>query len=302
MADGDLITLDYQVEYNGVLFGSIADGAAAELVSFDMFSSPDVRSSDIAIPLADGMFAGDDYYGGKGMVMELEVWGASDAAYAANLKAVLDATSIQRSVELPLITQVPEWGGNDKVRILARPRRRQGPVITLSNTVGRVAKIKVEFFSAVPRIESLTATTLTANTNSAQGGLTFDATPDFTFGTVGDDGAIFITPGGSTEVWPDMVINGRVIGPSIFWTDGTDSKTLDFSGRTVPSVSTLNIYSEPQRRSVLINDNNSRYFWLTDPTQWFSLTPGVVNTTVFRGTPDGLTTPSLDVTYRDAWA
>ena len=90
---GELITQDFQIEWNGQLLGD--DTSGLEIISFTPFAYPDVRTSDQNRPLDHGLFAGVDYYGSRTITLQMEVWGGWTA-----VRRVLAAFQI--GVEAPL--------------------------------------------------------------------------------------------------------------------------------------------------------------------------------------------------------
>jgi hypothetical protein len=298
MASGDLITADYMCHYGGELLsgGGVAIGQGTngvEIVRIDPWSNAPIRSSDINRPLADGQFPGEDYNAGRFIVIDFELWGSTDAELADNWEKVLQFTRRRRD-ERDLVFRIPGW--DDDFYCLARPRARTGLVYDTPTIVGRRATGSVQFYATDPRLYGNTLQLQQGGLAVASGGLTFNATANFVFGSSGSSGILDCTNEGIYPSFANFVITGPVTNPSIENQSLSTIKTLEFIG-TVNTGETLEINS--QDRTVLLNGTASRYSWLDDPTQWFRLQNGS-NDIVFRGTSAG--SPTLDVEWRDAWA
>lgn len=287
MAAGDLITADLQVEYNGVVFGD----NDKEVVSVDVWQGVQWRTSDIDRPLSDGQFPGEDYFSGRSVILEVELWGDDASALRARWTEMLTASHKQTS-ELPLIVRQSGW--IEDLYILARPRRRSGLVINEEFNVGYKATGAIEFWATDPRVYGITQKNESGGVATASGGMTFNATFNLTFGATGASSTLQPNNQGTFETFPTFTITGPITDPQIEH-QGL-GKILSFTG-TVPSGSTLVV--DTQNRTVLLNGTTSRYNWLDDPTQWFAFAPGV-NNIVFRGTTAG--SPTIDIDYRNAWA
>ena len=74
---GELNNEDYQVEYNGFVFGNLNNGGVSELATIDILTGTNVRTSDVEILLADGVFPGRDFLGPRVFTMSIEIWGGT---------------------------------------------------------------------------------------------------------------------------------------------------------------------------------------------------------------------------------
>ncbi len=280
MAAGDLITEDFEVEYNGVLLGG---DSGIEIVSFAPFENPDVRSSDLERPLDHGLFPGTDYYGGRAIPMQLEVWNGW-----TGVRAVLEA--FQTTDEQAFVFQLPTIG---KLQMNARVRRRSPLPIDISYAVGEMTQVAVEMFATDPRVYSSTISTATATLAAAASGLTFNATFNAVFGA-GSSSSVSVTNNGTFETRPLIRINGPIDNP--FLENQTSDRILLFNGSLADGeyldVDFLN-------HTVLLNGTASRYVWVDDSTGWWNLPPGT--SSVRLGGSPGSPVPTADIQWRDAY-
>lgn len=282
MAAGDLITEDYQLEYNDILIGSTTTGL--EVVEFSPFESPDVRSSDLVRPQDHGLFPGTDYYSGRSIMLEIEAWGGWDA-----VTNVLNAFQTQTD-EIPLVFQLPDIG---KLRANVRVRRRSAIPINMEYVVAEKTPVIIEFFATDPRLYSNTLKSNGGDLVADSSGMTFNATFDLSFG-VGASPTVSVENEGTFETRPTVEITGPITDPYI--ENQTTGKSLAFTGE-LASTDTLTI--DFLNRSVYLNGTSSRYGWIDDPSQWWTLVPGA-NSIRFGGTA-GATTPSFTIQWRDAY-
>tara|TARA_R110000787_G_scaffold72080_4_gene160559 strand:- start:85 stop:1020 length:936 start_codon:yes stop_codon:yes gene_type:complete len=300
---GDTLTTDYQVYYQGITWG-LDDH---ELVTIDLFAGAEIRSTDMNIPVHDGQLYGVDYLGGKSVTLTVELWADTAEALQLRIQEWLLATS-KKELESELVVQLPNWdygaasSGSDKLSIWVRPRRRSGPVIAVDSVVGHTAKASVQFWATDPRLYSLPLQSNTVTEATSTGGLTFNATPDFTFGVASSNGTAQITNTGTVDTWPVYIIRGAVTNPSIEVVDQAGFVwTLALNG-TLTASDALQIKTHPKDRTILLgvpgSYTASRYSWLQDPNGWVAFEPGI-NQVTFRGTSAG--TPSLEIQYQSAW-
>ena len=283
MAVGDLVTADYMLEYNGVAFGG---NTGIEVVSFAPFDNPDIRSSDINRPLDHGMFASQDYYGARSVMLELEVWGGWTA-----VRTVL-ASFQTLNTEAPLVFQLPTIG---KLRVNARVRRRSSLPIDVTYSVGTMTSVTIELTCTDPRVYSDTLQSSVATLGAASSGLTFNVTPNLVFGA-GTSPTTTITNGGTFETRPSIAIIGDIT--NFYIANDTTGLTLQFSGSSsIPLGSTLVL--DFLNRTVVLNGTVSRYTWVTNSASWWTLIPGA-NSIRLGGTP-GASTPTATVSWRDAY-
>ena len=290
----DSITTDFQVYYKGVQWGTDDH----ELVTVDIFNGTDIRSNDTNLPIHHGQQFGVDYAGGRSVTIDVEMWASTAEGLQDRIQEWLAATA-PSEIEHPLIMQLPNWSPeSDLLAIDVRPRRRSGPVIDVTTTIGHMARASCQFWATDPRIYNKNVQSNLVTQATSTGGLTFDVTPDFTFGVASSNGTAYITNYGTFETWPHYTIAGPVTNPSIELVDQNGFVwTLAFNG-TISTGQELHIDTHPRNRTVLLNGSSTRYFWLQDPNGWRYFEPGI-NQVTFRGTTAG--SPSLLIEYKSAW-
>ena len=283
MAAGDLITADYQMEFNGLLVGD----DNFEIISWDGLGLPDVRSSDVNRPQADGQFAGTDYLSGRTFSLQLEMWHDNATQFGSRIASL--TTSFKPGSEHDFVVQVPSIG---KVYSTCKVRRRSGPTFDLAAAIGMVVAT-IELHAVDPRWYAVTAQQDTATITAATGGVSFPVSFPLTFVEV-SAGSIIATNSGVYEAFPTITITGPITNPSL--ENVSSGKILAFTG-TVLSGETLVI--DFLNRTALLNGVSSRYNWIDDSQQWWSLAPGAseikLNGTGGSGATDAL------VEWRSAW-
>lgn len=290
MAAGDLITTDWQIEYNGVLLG---DGTPYSLVQVTgLLEAPEVRTSDRSRLRRHGLTAGDDFLGGRAVAVTVEVYSASDAAFATDMAALLAATVPGNSAgELPLVFQIPGVAGGGKRFVSARLRRRSAPVDL--QYLYRAPVVELEFQTTSPYFVENALQTATSVLPSAAGGLTFNATFPLLFGAAATGGTISATNSGNFDTYPTFRIDGPVVNPRI--TNATTGETLALN-ITLATGEFLTIDSD--QRTILLGGTASRYSSLDSSSVWWDLAPGTSNVT-FRAATS--TAAVLTMTWRSAW-
>lgn len=278
MAAGDLITLPWQVELNGLLMGPSTN---FPFVSFDPWAAPVVRSGSQDRPArSKGSFPGIDDYGERLVESDVRIAGTTYADVQASRRLLAQAWKLPASGTVPLI-----WMEDDGVKYrldgkpnLADPRVK--PNIPSSS----------RFVGSDPRIYINTLVQVSTTLPTSSGGLTFAAAAPFVFGTGGTGGTLDATNLGTIETPYVIVFTGPLVAPTLEHT--AQAKILAFSG-TLAAGETLVVDSAS--RTVLLNGVSSRYSWLLSP-QWFTLEPGANGLRFSGGSGAG----SVQVSYRHA--
>jgi len=282
MAAGDLITEDYEAEYNGVLIGGA--NTNIELVQMIVLDLPEVRTSDLPRPQDHGMLPGIDYHSGRDITLELEVWGGW-----TTVVEVLNAFQTQ-TLEIPLVFQLPDIG---KMRANCRVRRRGTLPLDMTYNVAGKTTVMVQLYATDPRLYADALQTVSIDLDAIAEGMEFNVTPNIVFG-VGTSPTAIANNTGTFETRPQVSIAGPVTNP--FLENQTTGKTLSFVGE-VPSGSTLEV--DFLNRTVLLNGTASRYSWVVDSAGWWTLIPGD-NSIRFGGAP-GSPTPTATIQWRPAY-
>lgn len=287
MAAGDLITTDWEIEYRGLVMGG---DNAISLVSVDgLLGARSVTSSDQPRLRRHGLRAGDDFLAGRTVVIRLEVKGSSDADLGATL-AALTAAFRPGVDEAPLVFQLPPVAGGAKARIGARTRPTNIPVDL--QALYLLPEVEIELFATDPKVYANDLSTASTTLPTAGGGLTFNATPDFTFGATSTGGSFVANNAGGFPTPVTFRIDGPVQEPRII--NQTQDRELKL-GLTVADGDHVLVDSDT--RTVLLNGTASRYSDLTS-SEWFDLDPGDNDIAFFGATTAAGT---LSASWRSAW-
>lgn len=287
MPAGDLLVANYDFEYKSTL---ICNGGTYVLVSGRVLDSPEIRTSDRVRGQLDGLFPGTDYYGKRTIELEIEVWCETEAEFKTSVAALKAALVLQRS-ESPLAFKLPGWSNNFIVN--CKPRRVAGPTVNLQYDFF-VGTVIVQLEATDPRLYGATLQTATVNLASAGSGLTFNVTPNISFGGISTSNIIEATNSGNYEAPWVAKITGPITNPSI--ENINAGKILQLNG-SLALGEVLYIYSPPAS-SVLLGNTATRYSWIANTEQWFMLLPGQ-NQVRLGGSSAG--TPTLQLDWRSAW-
>lgn len=288
MAAGDLITTDWEMEYNGLLLGGTTDYSISQIDG--LLDIPALTSGDQVLLRRHGLHPGDDFLQGRAVTVTLEIYASSDSAFETAMDNLLDAV-VPGGAEIPLVFQVPGVAGGSKSLIYARPRRRSLGVNW--SYYHRVPTMTIEFEATDPRVYSASESSDSVAVATTSGGLTFNATPDFSFGVAGTGGTIQATNSGNFATGAVFTVNGPCTNPRI--ENLTSGKTIEID-ITLATGSYLTVDTEA--RTVLLNGTASRYSSLTSTSEWFDLDPGT-NEVKYRATT--ATGSTLDAAWRSAW-
>lgn len=285
MAAGDLISNNYEIEFNGIVTG---DTYNIEVVRCSLFSAPGTRQKSLDRPLDQGSFSSSAYYSGRNVAVDMEVWGASESELQTNLIAALNLTELTTD-DQPWVMQLPGFG---KVYLEGKCIRRDVTPIDRDFSTGYVARLTADWWMPNPRILSGTESSQDVTKSIASGGMSYDISYDISYGASGSSGNT-LTNAGSYETRPVCVITGPINTPIL--ENVTQGKALRFNGTiNTGETLTVNFYNH----QVLLNGTASRYSWVNDVTQWWALEPGD-NEVRLNGTSVG--SPTATFTWRDAW-
>lgn len=288
MAAGDLITTDWEMEFRELLMGG---ATAYSIVSVEgLLDVPEISTSDQARLRRHGLRPGDDFLGGRTITVTMEVYGDDNQAFALALKELKEAFRPGLS-EAPVVFQFPNVAEGAKVRSNVRARAMAWPIT--QTHFHRLDEVVIEFYSTDPRVYSNTVGADSATLPTAGGGLSFDASPDFSFGATSTGGELTLTNSGNFQTPVAFRIDGPVQTPRIIHEALDQELELDLTLATGEF-----IILDSESRTVLLGGTASRYSSLTTDSSWFDLEPGV-NIISFRGASTAA--GSLSATFRSAW-
>jgi hypothetical protein len=279
MPAGDLITLPWQAELNGVLMGP---NTAFVLRGFEPWTAPVVRNVDIARAQQHGLFPGRDYLGERLVTADIAIRAATDALEQAARRQLAGAFVPPAGGLAELV-----WMEDDGVRyrLVGKPRMADSRVVSLLPTEAR-------FIATDPRIYAATLTSLSTGLSAGSGGVTFPVVPPFVFGSAGAGSSIAATNAGTFQTPYVITFTGPLVAPVLVHQG--QGRRLEFTG-TLAAGETLVVDSDA--RTVLLNGTASRYSWLTSLSQWFTLEPGANPLQFGAGSGSG----TCQIVYRSAW-
>lgn len=290
MADGDLITENWQIEYRETLIG---EGSPFALVQAEgLIDLPGLQTADRLRLRRHGLSPGDDFAASRSIVLQIEVDAETESELNSTMATLLEITR-PGLAESPMTVQIPGVAGGGKRRLNVRPRRRNVP-IDLDFFYG-LPIVTVEFVATDPRIYDGTPWQVSTTLPSGLGsGLSFPAVPPLTFSGSSETGDVGAQNDGTFPVSPVIRIDGPVTNPSV--THLEKGYVLDF---TITLGSSDYLIIDAESRSVLLNGSSNRYSTLSSTSQWWDLDPGD-NTIRFRSDTN-LETAILTAYYRSAW-
>lgn len=278
---GDLITRDVQLELGGRVAGR---GTDVEIVAFNPWVAPVLRTNRSNRGQAHGSYAGADLLGSRLVPVELLTMATTKSAA---LSAMLGFTAAfgPADAEQGLVWQED---GTKYVLfgqpVLADPN----PEYLAQGAVDIAAR----FEATDPRIYSLLESTGSVGFPSGGTGRTYDLTFPRTYGASGADGIVTATNAGTFPTPWTATITGPWVNPTIQRVDTGDTLSLAIS---ITSGEVLTVDS--RERSLVLNAAASRNNTVRPSSRWFDLGPGA--TAVRFGGASGSGTAEL--AWRSAW-
>jgi len=288
MATGDLITADWEMELNGLLIGG---DTVYSIVSVDgLLDLPAPIVSDVQRLYQEGQYGGIDYLGGRTITVQIEVF--TDAGFDDAITALVEATTPGTSATgTATVFQFPGVGGGGKRQITSKVRRRATQIN--KDYYYEVPIFDVQLHAVDPHIYDNSLNSESTDLAATTAGLTFNATFDLSFGGVPTEGTITAENIGTSHTHPVFTIEGPCDTPRI--TNETTAKFLAFD-ITLGAGDTLVV--DEKNRTVILNDQVSRYYTLTSDSTWFTLATG---NTQIRYTAATFSSSTITVDWRSSW-
>lgn len=261
---GELITVDYQFQYDELLFGCDTFYDVEELSGFLGF--PSVRSSTVDAFGMHGGTRGRHYVPARTFVVEMNIQGSDSDAGFAVLRSQLASAFKPRSDpndELEFSYQMPS---NIRRFIKCRPIDLEIPLdIGFSNH--KYPHVTVRFECSDPRHYDIETSTEIATLPSPGGGLDFPLTFPLNFG-VGTTNIIQLVNNGDAPAHWTAEITGPVINPKIEATSAEDNNVLQlkFNNLSISLGETLILNSRD--RSITLGGQSRRSFLSSDSRWW----------------------------------
>lgn len=139
---------DWTCEFGGLVMG--APDSPISIVAVDgLLSLPEIRTSDLTLVQRHGLWAGDDYMGGRAITLTLEIYGSTPEEFSTALTAV-QAAFWPGEKEKVLRFRFPGAASGQTAYVRARPRKRSAPLDL--NFANLVCNVVVELFATDPVI------------------------------------------------------------------------------------------------------------------------------------------------------
>ena len=261
MAVGDLVTTDWQMEFNGLLIGDTTDFSIATIAG--LAELPPVRSHDQVLLRTDGASPGDDFIGSRTLIVSLEI----DLRNSATTFDDFARAFVPGGTPQPMVMQIPQIAGGIKTRVYGRPRRRSAPINL--EWLYELPVIIFEFDCADPRIYADAPVSHVGRTlAAATGGLTWPLTFPLDWGTF-NAGTFTATNAGNVPAPAVFTFHGPLTTPRV--ENITQGSTLEFN-IALSAGETLVV--DTGARTALLNATASRSSALTAASVWFHIEDG----------------------------
>lgn len=290
MADGDLITQDFQYEYNGLLLGAFTPFEAQSISG--LANLPNVRTGSVGRFGRHGGVGGRHYQDIRHVAITWDIFdGLDDAEFATRRDELQLAFAVIEDPAgvKPFVWQHP---GRGKLRLYCRPIDRTTPINREFSL--RYGEVSVRLEATDVWIYSNTEKSATMSPGTTTGGLSFPLDFPLVFGSGGSGGSASLNNEGTAPAPWTATITGSTPNPKI--THVESGRYLELSGLTVDTGDTLVFDSKD--RTILYNGTASRRGLLTTASSWFALQPGL-NTIQFSS--GGVATGQLTFNFRDTY-
>ena len=295
--------------YNGVTLGP---GGIAQIASVDGLAAlPASRTGDVDRPNAQGMLPGYDFMGTRSITLNLEVTATGGNTMAANLET-LRAAFLMQTVGSgginPTASQVLVFNFGSATtgqpgynRQVSGRVRKLDALIDIAYAAGQfvsgIAVVPVLIECADPLIYDANIQSQSVGLQVAVGGLTFPATPPFTFGS-STGGFVTADNVGSIAGPMYVTINGPCINPRI--EQQTTGVTVQFN-TTLGASDVLVVDS--YNGSAVLNGTASRESTLAPGSYITALTVVPGNNTIgFYSSDVTSTAATMTVEWSNTWA
>ncbi|MFG3405637.1 hypothetical protein [Streptomyces sp. NPDC048142] len=151
--------LDWTISYGPLTIGDAETLPAVNFTNFDPLTMPDIRTNDVTLIQRDGLWAGDDYMGGRTIALSLEVQALTPDEFNSSVNLIMRAFSPGVDGETPLTFQIPGLCNGRAASINARTRKRSAP---LDASFARLScAFEIELFATDPVITAVDTTSIT---------------------------------------------------------------------------------------------------------------------------------------------
>lgn len=290
MAVGDLLTADYQIEYNGLVLGA---GTNYDIVGIIGFGTPPVRSVDVSRQDDHGSYPSRrELMSSRTINMEIDVIATDISDLHTKINILKRAFAVSDSIRAAAFRIAASgWGaayGSDVITF--------GYVRQLTMNIGETVnyntvKCYIQFECPDPRVYGETEQTASVSPGSATGGWTFPWTFPWTFGSV-TSAIATVTNNGFMDTFLTAQFNGPSVSPRIENLNTGEYMQIDL---TIDSGDYLLVSF--QNRTALLNGTADRYNQRRAGSTWFPIRPGVSPLQYSIASGSG----SVDLRWRDAY-
>lgn len=287
MAIGDLITADFQYEWNQTLL--VGSGTNYDVIEVDGLDDlPTVDSFDSPRDARWGSDDGTDLARDRVATFSGELFTATDAGMASLLDGLRDTLTVG-----PVGTLAWRHPGEGVRFVYARCRRRSIPVNHRRSVLSAVWA--AQLVAVDPLIYSAASTTKSSARTTGGTGFTPPFTPPFTLGAA-VAGTVRVTNAGSASARWTARLAGPLTNPVL--TNRSTGARLAFTangGLTLAAGEYVDLASDA--RSVLLAGTASRRSQLSLDSRWFDLPPGHTDIELTADSGTG----TFAITWRSAW-
>ena len=279
MATGDLITTQFQFEFNGLLMGV---DTAYEVVGVEGLDLPGIRDETRKRPREHGVFdLMPDLLDYRLVDLDLEVLSTSYTPFDTLADATTDFDSL-----FPLVFMF-----HDSVKKYVNCRvRKRSTKVDRSTLLGN-GRVSLQFWCPDPRVYSLTQSTLSPALPAVSGGLAFPFSFNLGFGSA-TSSSVYATNDGNMDSYPIFTFAGPLTAPTI--TNITTGEIFS-TASAILSGQTLTVNCAD--KTVLLG-STSRYSDVSSTSSFWSLVPGI-NEVKFGATSGS---GSCTVSFYSAWS
>jgi hypothetical protein len=139
---------DWSLSYGPLTIGDPETFPAVTFKNLDVMSMPEIRTNDITLIQRDGLWAGNDYIGGRSISLSLEVHADTDDEFSSAVNLVCQAFSPGVDGETPFQFKMPGLCNGREVYVNARTRKRSSPLD--ASFAARYCAFEVELFATDP--------------------------------------------------------------------------------------------------------------------------------------------------------
>lgn len=269
---GELITRDWQIDWNGFLLGP---GTAYDLVRLDgWIDSPGLTNGAAPKSTRPGSWAGSMRGQARTVTATLEI-AAGEAGMGHAIRALRAATPIVRGA-----TQAPLAIRCDGETLVAGAKFA-GRIIPVDQpySMGYAPEATVQWYCADPRLYELNEQSVTIGApTGGSGGLTYPLTYPLVYGVEATPSNATCTNTGNEPTNPIVEFTGPILTPRLI--NSTLTRALEFN-IDLPPGQTLIV--DTDRGTVLLNGTTDRLHTRSNfgvPVEHFELDPGDNNLTL----------------------